>query len=191
MTSLPEQLRQETRPLHEQTEQLFYTESLKNGTLSVSEYTHLLRTHLVFHKALEEAIRQHPAFFQAYDLPMRTKTAWLSSDLAKLGEQLPASMPGLFENWSPTALLGAAYVSEGSMLGATIIWKLLQQNSAIKPFISEARFYSGYGPQTGANWKQFGTFLSQQGASEPDHVVEAAKHAFIAYQTIFHYVQPA
>lgn len=189
MISLPEQLRQETRSLHEQTEQLFYTESLKNGTLSISEYTHLLRTHLVFHKALEEAIRQHPLFFQAYDLPMRTKTAWLSSDLAKLDEPLPASMPGLFDNWSPTALLGAAYVSEGSMLGGTIIWKLLQQNPSLQPLLSEARFYRGYGPQTGANWKQFGVFLNQQGANDPDNVVEAAKQAFIAYQTVFRYVQ--
>ncbi|RYF49941.1 MAG: heme oxygenase, partial [Cytophagaceae bacterium] len=84
MTNLLERLRQETRPLHEQTEQLFYTEALRNGTLSASEYSHLLRTHLVFHQALERAIDRNDEFFREYEPAVRRKTPWLLADLTQL-----------------------------------------------------------------------------------------------------------
>ena len=56
MSDLLARLRQETKALHTQTEQLFYAESLQAGTLLAEEYLHLLRTHLIFHQALETAI---------------------------------------------------------------------------------------------------------------------------------------
>lgn len=133
MINLLERLREETRPLHEQTEQLFYTEALRNGTLTAVEYSHLLRTHLIFHQALETAIDRNPEFFQDYERDVRRKTPWLLADLAHLKEALPVPMPELFADWSPISLLGAAYVGEGSMLGGTLISRLLQQNEAISP----------------------------------------------------------
>jgi heme oxygenase len=185
MTSLPERLRQETRTLHEQTEQLFYTESLRNGALSAAEYGHLLRTHLVFHQALESAIDRHPAFFEEYEPKTRQKIPWLTADLANLSLPLPQPMPALFAGWSPVALLGAAYVGEGSMLGGTVIWKLLQKNQAVQPLLAKARFYEGYGSETGHRWRDFGAFLVRKGVDNPDEVVAATKQTFIAYQTVF------
>ncbi len=185
MTSLPERLRQETRPLHEQTEQLFYTQALQDGTLSVSEYTHLLQTHFVFHRALESAIDRHPDFFAEYEPQTRQKTPWLAADLADLNIPLPQLTTDFFTTWSPVALLGAAYVGEGSMLGGTVIWKLLHQNQAIKPLLDQARFYQGYGPATGRNWRNFGAFLLHKGTDHADEVIAAAKQAFVDYQSIF------
>ena len=189
MSTLPERLRNETRLLHEQTEQLFYTDDLKNGTLSIDEYTHLLRTHLTFHQALETAIDRHSDFFREYDPETRRKTSWLLADLVSLNEPLPQLMPNPFLDWSPIALLGTAYVSEGSMLGGTVIWRLLQTNPAILPVLTNARFYRGYGAATGTNWKNFGTFLTGQGDAYPDEVVAAATQAFAEYQTIFRQTQ--
>lgn len=186
MTTLLERLRAETRPQHEQTEQLFYTEALQHGTLSVDEYIHLLRTHLTYHEALEEAIGRHPDFFRGYALETRRKTPWLLADLKNLNVAPPPLMPELFAGWSPVALLGAAYVGEGSMLGGTVIWKLLQKNEAIRPLLAPAQFYQGYGPITGSHWRNFGAFLTEQGAQQPDSVVAAAKQAFVEYQTVFH-----
>ncbi|GAB3943377.1 hypothetical protein GCM10028805_09530 [Spirosoma harenae] len=183
--TLLERLRAETRPQHEQTEALFYTEALQNGTLSADEYSHLLRTHLTFHQALETAIERHPDFFQDYELDSRRKTQWLLDDLAHLNESLPDLQPELFVEWSPMALLGAAYVSEGSMLGGTVIGRLLQKNPAIQPLLSHARFYQGYGQLTGINWKNFGAFATRQGEAHADEVVAAAKQAFTDYQAIF------
>lgn len=186
MNNLLEQLRQETRPLHEQTEQLFYTETLRNGTLSAMEYSHLLRTHLVFHQALESAIDRNDEFFREYEPEVRRKTPWLLTDLAHVDEALPVPMPELFANWSPVSLLGAAYVGEGSMLGGTVIGRMLQQNEAVKPLLAEqGRFYQGYGSDLGSNWKMFGAFLTQRGTPHADEVVAAADETFRAYQSIF------
>jgi heme oxygenase len=158
MTSLPERLRHETRPEHEQTEVLFYTESLQNGTLTV---------------------------FQEYDATNRQKTPWLLADLAALHVPEPQESVNLFADWSPVELLGAAYVGEGSMLGGTVIWKMLQQNQAVLPLLTHARFFRGYGSETGTRWRTFSAFLVQRGADFPDEVVTSAKHAFTAYQTVF------
>ncbi|CAN5475459.1 hypothetical protein BH09BAC4_BH09BAC4_29130 [soil metagenome] len=183
--TLLERLRAETRPQHEQTERLFYTEALQNGTLSADEYIHLIRTHLTYHQALEEAIGHYPDFFWDYALETRRKTPWLLADLTDLNVVPPSLMPELFAGWSPVELLGAAYVGEGSMLGGTVIWTLLQKNEAIRPLLVHAQFYQGYGPSTGSYWRNFGAFLTQQGAQQPDNVVVAAKQAFVTYQTVF------
>lgn len=190
MSDLLSRLRQETRPLHEETEQLFYTEALRDGTLLPVNYTHLLRTHLVFHQALETAIDRHADFFQGYEPEIRRKTPWLVADLAYLQETLPAPVPELFANWSPVALLGATYVGEGSILGGTVIGRLLQQNEAIQPLLTHARFYQGYGPATGSNWKNFGAFLTQKGTPVADDVVDSAGRAFTLYQRVFQQNQP-
>lgn len=185
MMSLLERLRIETRPQHEQTEQLFYAQSLQTGTLTVDEYRHLLRTHWQFHQSLETAIDHLPDFFREYNSEIRRKTDWLQHDLALLNEPLLQPLPGLFANWSPVALLGAAYVGEGSMLGGTVIERLLQKNLLVQPLAAQGHFYGGYGAGMGSLWKRFGHFITQQGAEQPDEVVAAAKLAFVNYQTIF------
>lgn len=190
MNDLLSRLRQATRPLHEQTEQLFYTAALRDGTLSVTEYSHLLRTHWVFHEALETAIDRYPDFFADYTPDLRRKTPWLKDDLTYLLEPLPKPMPELFAGWSPVALLGATYVGEGSMLGGTVIARMLQQNEAIRPLLAHARFYQGYGPATGSNWKNFGVFLTHQGTPRSDEVIAAADRAFAGYQAVFRQNQP-
>lgn len=190
MSDLLSRLRQETRLLHEQTEQLFYTEALRNGILSAKDYRHLLRTHLVFHQALEKAIDKHPDFFQDYEPEGRRKTPWLIDDLTYLAETIPDPMPTLFADWSPVALMGAAYVGEGSMLGGVVIGRLLQQNEAVNLLAERTRFYQGYGAATGSHWKRFGEFLTHRGTPYADEIVAGAGRAFSQYQTAFLETQP-
>ena len=186
MSLLLDRLRQETHLLHQQTEQLFYAESLRNGTISPAQYVHLLRTHLAFHQALETAIDYHSDFFREYNPQARIKTPWLLADLGHLPEPLPPPMPTLFTNWSAVDLLGAIYVSEGSMLGGTVINQLLQQSLSIRSILPvAARFYQGYGPNTGKQWRRGGEFITQRGAIHADAVVAAAKRAFSQYQQAF------
>lgn len=191
MTNLLERLKQETRSQHEQTEHLFYTEALRNGTLTAVEYGHLLRTHLVFHQALENAIDRNSDFFREYEPATRRKTPWLSADLTYLREILPMFRSDLFADWSPVSLLGAAYVGEGSMLGGTVIGRMLQQNDAIRPLLAHGRFYQGYGAALGPNWKKFGAFLTQQGTPHADEVVASADETFLIYQSVFLANRPA
>ena len=186
MTLLLDRLRQETQRMHQQTEQLFYADSLRNGTIAPAQYVHLLRTHLAFHQALETAIDCHPDFFREYNPQDRSKTSWLLADLDHLNEPLPPCIPALFVNWSAVDLLGAVYVGEGSMLGGTVINRLLQQSASIQPILSVAsRFYQGYGTDTGKQWRRGGEFITQRGSSHADAVVAAAKRAFSQYQEAF------
>jgi heme oxygenase len=186
MSLLLDRLRQETQQMHQQTEQLFYTESLRNGTLSPIQYGHLLRTHLAFHQALEIAIEHHPDFFLEYNPQERLKTPWLLADLAHLNEPIPPPTPALFTSWTAVDLLGAVYVGEGSMLGGTVINRLLQQSTSIQSILPVAsRFYQGYGTDTGKQWRRSGEFITQRGALHADAVVAAAKRAFSQFQEAF------
>jgi heme oxygenase len=188
--TLLERLRTDTRSQHEQTEHLLYTEPLRTGTLSVQNYYHLLVTHLAYHRALEQAIDQHPDFFQDYVPDARRKTPWLMADLGSVATDLP-SLTDVFANWTPIQLLGAAYVGEGSMLGGKTVWHYLQQSPALVSLLPAARFYRGYGPDTGQNWKAFGAFITEKGCGHEDEVVDAAGRAFTLYQELFQQTQPA
>lgn len=186
MSFLLDRLRQETQPLHQQTEQLFYAESLRTGTISPAQYAHLLRTHLTFHQALETAIDYHSDFFREYSPQARLKTPWLLADLTRLNEPLQPAISTLFVNWSAVDLLGAVYVGEGSMLGGTVINRLLQQSSSLQAILPIAsRFYQGYGAETGRQWRRCGEFITQRGSIHADAVVAAAERTFGQYQQAF------
>ncbi len=190
MIVLLDRLRQDTQELHQQTERLLYAYSLRNGTLTLVQYTHLLRTHLAFHQSLETAIDCHPNFYREYDSQARKKTLWLLADLNNLNEILPAFVSTLFADWSAIDLLGAVYVGEGSMLGGTVINRLLQQIPTIQSILPGAsRFYQGYGADTGKLWRRGGEFITQHGDSHADAVVEGAKRAFSQYQRAFLSIQ--
>ncbi|MFD2571313.1 biliverdin-producing heme oxygenase [Spirosoma soli] len=188
MNTIAERLREETRPIHEQTEHLLYADALRTGTLSADQYRHLLLTHFGYHRSLESAIDQHPDFFADYEPDTRRKTPWLAADLAQLHLSQPFT-DDVFTAWSPTELLGAAYVGEGSMLGGKTVWHYLQQCSAVVPLLKNARFYQGYGSETGQRWRAFGAFLTQKAAGRPDVVVDAAQRAFLIYHKLFKAVQ--
>lgn len=189
MTTVLERLRTETRSSHEQTESLLYSDALRAGTLSPRDYGHLLLTHAAYHRALEQAIDQYPDFFADYEPDSRRKTPWLDADLTAL-DLTPLSPTSLFDNWSPVELLGAAYVGEGSMLGGKTVWHYLQQSPALVPLLENARFYRGYGGETGTRWRTFGTFITRQTADQSDGVVDAARRAFTAYQSLFRQTLP-
>jgi heme oxygenase len=189
MIPVLERLRTETRSSHEQTEALLYSDALRGGTLSAHEYGHLLLTHAAYHRALEEAIDGFPDFFAGYEPENRRKTPWLNADLAAL-DLTPLDAPSLFDGWSPVELLGAAYVGEGSMLGGKTVWHYLQQSPTLVSVLQDARFYRGYGADTGDRWRTFGTFITQQTADQSDQVVDAARRAFAAYQSLFRQTLP-
>ncbi|MGA0556437.1 biliverdin-producing heme oxygenase [Larkinella sp. VNQ87] len=183
--TLAERLRNETRALHEETEALLYTEPLRAGTLTREQYGHLLQIHWLFHEALETAIDQNPAFFQAYNPDDRRKAPWLEADLAELDVSLPDARPGLFADWSPSELLGAAYVGEGSMLGGKVVMHLLHKSPEVEPLLTNARFYQGYGVDAMTKWAGFKAILADQTEDSHDTIVEAAYQTFRAYHDIF------
>lgn len=112
----------------------------------------------------------------------RSKSAWLEADLTFFGydvaaipraggDQLPATD-------SRPAILGAAYVLEGSTLGGQMISQHVER--ALGLMGGEGyRFHRSYGPQVGAQWQAFRAELLQ--ASSPDNdasIVQAARETF-------------
>ncbi|PKK36365.1 hypothetical protein BWI96_10880 [Siphonobacter sp. SORGH_AS_0500] len=181
MGEILSQLKEQTRELHEQTEQLFYTDALKGGTLTTDQYKHLLQAHLAFHKALEVAL----STIDNYPLEERRKAAWIEADLTAIQASPKTAPSTVFEGWNTSELLGAAYVAEGSMLGGQVIKRWLQAHPELGTYAGESKFYNGYGKNTGERWKSFGTYLVTNAAGHEPAIVEGAKKAFKAYQAIF------
>ncbi len=181
MGEILSQLKEQTRELHEQTEQLFYTDALKDGTLTSNQYKHLLQAHLAFHKALENAL----STIEDYPLEERRKAGWIEADLTAIHESPKSAQTSTFADWAMPELLGAAYVAEGSMLGGQVIKRWLQAHPELGSYAGDSQFYGGYGKNTGERWKAFGSYLVDKSTGHEPAIVEGAKKAFMAYQDIF------
>ncbi|PRY31755.1 heme oxygenase [Spirosoma oryzae] len=185
MNELASRLRSQTKALHDAVEQRLYTKTMLAGQLTAEQYRHLLRIHYLFHHDLEAAIDRHPDFFAAYQPDSRRKTPALLADLVVTQEALPEAKSTGMRDWSVDALLGAAYVSEGSMLGVTQVGPLLKTNPAVTSLGGTMHFYAGYGADTGRQWKAFSQLLSDVPAERHDAVVAGAEAAFQRYQQLF------
>lgn len=185
MNELATLLRTRTRSLHEAVEQLLYTPAMQAGQLTAGQYNHLLRVHYLFHRDLEAAIDRHAAWFASYDPDSRRKTPALLADFDALRETPPVTKSAGMQAWLPDALLGAAYVSEGSMLGVTMVGPMLRKNPALADLTDAMHFYAGYGPDTGRHWKAFGQLLATVPPDRYDAVLAGADAAFRRYQQLF------
>ncbi|QJD79374.1 biliverdin-producing heme oxygenase [Spirosoma rhododendri] len=190
MNELAALLRTRTRPLHDAVEQLLYTPAMQAGSLTAGQYRHLLRTHYLFHRDLEAAIGRHASQFAGYDPDSRRKTPALLADFHALGETPPTTESVGMQDWLPGALLGAAYVSEGSMLGVTMVGPMLRNNPALAELTDAMHFYAGYGTDTGRNWKAFGQLLADVPGNRYEAVVAGAEAAFRRYQHLFAETKP-
>jgi heme oxygenase (biliverdin-IX-beta and delta-forming) len=176
--SILTRLKTETRPQHQQTESRLYARKLMDGTLTRTEYGHLLGIHHRFNEALERAVAAQAIFFVGYDRESRRKTPWLATDLERLGLPLPPPATDLFADWNGYQLLGALYVAEGATLGGQVVDKALRRIAGLGEAAVPSRFFGGYSDQTGPRWQAFGTYLTNRADDHHDEVVDAAGRAF-------------
>ena len=113
----------------------------------------------------------------------RDKTGWLEADLEFFGydaarrRQLPRATT-LPSTSSRAAILGAAYVLEGSTLGGQIIARHLTATLQLTG-TDGRRFFSSYGERVGSQWQEFRAELLR--ASSPTNdpgIVDAAQTTF-------------
>lgn len=95
------------------------------------------------------------------DLDSREKAKFIKDDLAALGAEnhaltlpLSTSLP----NNSVAFKLGIMYVVEGSSLGGRVILKNISDSLGYDADYG-ARYFAGYGSETGSHWKKFLTML--------------------------------
>lgn len=174
--ALAGRLRAETRAAHERVEAALDWE---NRVATRAGYAALLAQLHGFHAGVEAAAEglAEPDFLEP-----RRKARWLRTDLAALGVA-PAeidALPVRPERFADrAALFGALYVLEGAHLGGQIIARHVAAGLGLTPETGLA-FYTGYGPRTGALWREFQGRLETEFPDAGDAVVAGAHRTFEA-----------
>ena len=177
-----QQLRDATRVDHQQLETRI---DLLNRVWSREFYRALLEKFHGFYAPLEPEIWGYSQWqkFNFLTAP-RVKIDWLRQDLGFCGLnaaqiralprckylQRPASFAGA---------LGCAYVLEGSTLGGQIISRHLKTQLNLPP--QGCRFFTAYGAQTGAKWREFVAVLEAYQGDE-NEVLAGAGATFRALE---------
>ncbi|HEX4608640.1 MAG TPA: biliverdin-producing heme oxygenase [Urbifossiella sp.] len=170
------ELKTRTRPHHERIEAGL--NPMREG-LTRADYEYLLAGFYGFYAPWEDraATALRPDLRAEFD--RRRKAPALDRDLRFLGAD-PAGLPRcarLPPTDSAAAVLGAMYVVEGSTLGGQHIARHLARTLGVRPGAG-CDFFSGYGDETGAMWKQFRAWLTAHGVGQEEVVVAAAADTF-------------
>lgn len=168
-------LKNETRRRHEQLESRM---DVLEESFTLEDYKRMLGRFYGFFEPFDEKIsRAIEREKIRFDYESRRKAASLEEDLKNLGadraeiDALPrcASTPEL---GSAEAVFGCLYVVEGATLGGQIISRRLAEKFGVRPG-EGGSFFSGYGRETSAKWKEFGATLT--GFSESGETVGTGK----------------
>jgi heme oxygenase len=111
------------------------------------------------------------------DWPERTRSAAIAADLGRLGSdaQSTVSVPPL----TPSGMLGAMYVLEGSRLGAKFLLRELAD--ATDPRITQATSYLRHGAGKRL-WQSFLSTLESERSCDEVEAIAGARIAFAAFE---------
>lgn len=183
-----EKLRNATSQSHTYLESLPVSVSIMKPDVSNKEYVHYLQ---LMHDVVADAEDNiFPALQHIVpDLDERAKKHFLEQDLELLGiskrtdsKPLSASISDISTGFA----LGIMYVVEGSSLGGRVIYKNI--NTALGHNAEKgARYFAGYGGQTGSHWKKFLDTLMQYEAENEcsKEIIAGAEYAFNAISAHF------
>lgn len=182
-------LRQATAAQHKQLEATNISANLLRADVSKEMYMNYL-AHMQGVIAFAEQ-QVYPTLAHLFaDMPSRQKLAAINSDMDVLAQQvpLPQSKPlnsGMKDRGVATAM-GYMYVIEGSTLGGRILLKHIK-NTLGYDEQAGARFFSGYGAETGTLWKSFLAVLTSYAVREgqEEEVIKGANQAFAAIENHF------
>ena len=188
MTTL-QLLRRETAPLHEATEAAF---DLPARLASRGAYLDLLVTMLGVYEPLERALAGFAWESIGMDFRSRRKTPQLLRDIEIVSAGTMVDLrPDSADSDRPvvaTSLaeaIGVMYVLEGATLGGQIIARELARRLAISPE-DGGSFYSSYGGNRGAMWRQFCDAANRHCDADADRSQAAVRGAMAAFR---HFLQ--
>lgn len=181
MGQLLNQLKVDTRHLHDEVEKAMESNRIMQSVYPLEEYATLLKKLRLAHAVLEPAIlsfkeiKEHPELRAHYRL---TKLDALREDLQLLGvedsftEKKAVSLNNTGEAW------GALYVLEGSTLGGAMILKHLKATQ--KWDVEAFNYYGYYGADTGHMWQKFKNLLedSMKLGSDYENILKGAITAY-------------
>lgn len=187
MTSFVDEITGDTKTLHQRlkaaTSRLHHEAEvaldIAQKTSNQDDYVSLLKILWHFHTRYELALTNLDLAAYGIDVPARKKSHWLAEDLQYLRVQVPDLTPSQFSTDEPFGALGCLYVIEGSMLGGQIIAQKAARTLKLTP-ARGARFFHGYGNQTGPMWQSFLKIFNDFSSREPaaDIITRGARNAF-------------
>lgn len=156
----------------------------KIRSISTSEdYADLLSLFFSYFGGLEMLIDKYVTTRNFPDLNERRKTALISLDLERLGEQVPMMLDPKFlpviKNHYQA--LGAMYVIEGSSLGGKHIVKMI--HNKLPDNTNAFLFFTGYGDKTAEMWDRFKNGLNDRTGNqhEINDIISGARDTFLKF----------
>jgi heme oxygenase len=123
-----------------------------------------------------------PPLFRWLEQPTRRKLALIERDLGALGARARPERVALPRMPTLAHALGVGYVLEGKTLGSRFLLEEARTKLALDPS-SGASFLAGYGPQTGAMWRDYLDTLTAHVAARGERltIVQAARATFASF----------
>ncbi len=173
--SLSLRLKQETAAEHERMHQLM---SQAKVFLSKEKYAQFTLSQYYFQREIEHLFEKEGVAGLIPDLDIRGRSKQALADLNDLGIQ-PNEQQLQSENVQLPEALGWIYVSEGSTLGATFLFKEAQKHLGFSETFA-ARNLAAYPEGRAKVWKRFVQALDETGfdQTQQDRVVQGALDAF-------------
>lgn len=149
-----------------------------------ADYADLLKHFYAYFSHIEETIKPFITESILSDYAQRRNSGYIKADILELGSnisELPYTTVPEIEN--AVQALGALYVLEGSVMGGSIIVKMLEKEGVSKGI----SFFSGYGEATGMMWGNFIGVLNGQAKTEQDEeqAITAANETFKHFANVF------
>ena len=194
--SLPDLIRAAIAPAHTAVEQTPFARAMITGTITRADYVVGLAQLGILHRELEAATEAAVGLPAALIPPPRTPA--IERDLLALGgDASDAAHPAIadiaqrFHDWaaeSPTALLGAIYVLEGSRMGSMVLARSLTRALHVQPQPNRGLDYHIDGIATRpTDWKAFRNRLAEAdfSAESQEQIVAAAVEVMDALTTLY------
>jgi len=174
-------LRQNTAESHQKLEDSERSKAILRPSVTLADYqTYLVKMYGITKVCEDQVFPLIEAVVP--DLSERYKSAYILEDLAKTGypEEKLADLPVFDYTFSSVSeALGFMYVIEGSTLGGRVLYKHIHQALGLNAE-NGARYFWGYGPQTGILWKSFIAALAGFAVEKDESVkiIESAVQTF-------------
>lgn len=151
---------------------------------SNEDYADLLKHFFAYFSHIEATIKPFITASVLPDYAQRRNSTYIKADILELGADitdLPFTTVPKIEN--AVQALGALYVLEGSIMGGSIIVKMLEKGGVTKG----VSFFSGYGEATGMMWGNFIAVLNAQAKTEQEaqEAIVAANETFKHFASVF------
>jgi heme oxygenase len=151
---------------------------------SNADYAALLKYFYAYFNHVEKAIAPYITESLLPDYKERRNSSYIKNDILALGikiEDLPATTVPVIDNH--VKALGALYVMEGSIMGGSIIVKMLEKSG----IIDGISFFSGYGEATGPMWQKFVAVMNREAISDAQQadMIQAANETFSHFSKVF------